>query len=105
MSATIVYAYDAHHVNMPPVFAIVADETHMEYVLPPGRSTSQLDSRAKMMAKQHAEKAKTTLDWVRVGASNFNYMRFTEPTTTVRTFDEARAHAEKFLSDTEEQGT
>jgi hypothetical protein len=98
MAALVTLAHNARGANVPPEFAIVADDSKFGYVVPGNDEIqAELDERVKTFMQMFPDTA-TALDWLRVGGSNMNYLRFTEP-ISADTYEAAVTMAEDLLVD------
>lgn len=79
MSALFSLAFDGNAYNVPPDFAVVADETKFGYVHPPTADGVDLDERAERFNQTEEDRPTTAQGWLELGASNMSYVRFTSP--------------------------
>src|SRR4051794_14353843 len=74
--------------------AVVADDTHVEYLLPPGRTSKFFSQRRIDRLLRHAKQTpEDAVGWIKLAAYNIGY---TAPTTPqwFPNFDEAKLAAE-----------
>lgn len=80
-------------------FALIADETHFDYVVSKGvPSEHHFHMRAEALVETSKDKLSSVDEWLDLGTRNFNYIRFSDPVTT-DSFEQAVSQAKRFLTE------
>lgn len=96
---TVMYQVDMSEVESDEaVMALVADEKHFEYIGVDPVDAEHFKKRAKEMTELHKNEAHSPDEWLRIGAENFNYIRFSDP-VTVSTFQQAVSEAQLYFDE------